>query len=269
MPKYFMFRCGNQTYGDCIKLKLFGQTANMGKYVQEVKKGDILFLNNLNKIVNQDNDFIEGPFYADSDGTFNIIPDAWGSGFPWQVRIKTIQAPRRIMRNDYLNFMGIPYSKVFYPFEITEEKGNKLIAALGINLHEKEEELPERVNKGVIEKDDRSKFPSNYRCEDGHYVKSLSEVLIDNWLFNHNIAHAYERIVPIKEMIVSDFFIKSANLYIEFWGLNNPEYIKRKERKLHLYNSNSLNLINLENEHIQNLDDILPNKLRKYGINIL
>ncbi len=266
MKNFYLFRCSDRTYDECISRKLFGQGNSMGKSVSPIKPGDVLFLNNINKVVNQQNDFIEGPYYADSEGKQNIAPEAWGGGFPWQVKIKTIENPRRIQRNDYLNFMGIPYANVFYPFEISPEKGEKLLESMGINLIE--EEIIIRENIVDIENDERLRFPSRYRCEDGHYVKSLSEMLIDNWFYNHGIVHAYERIVPIKERIISDFYIKNANLYIEFWGMKTPEYLKRKERKLELYKANNLNLINLENEHIQNLDDILPQQLRKYNLQI-
>lgn len=31
----------------------------------------------------------------------------------------------------------------------------------------------------------------------GNIVKSKSEMIIDNWLFDYNIPHAYEKILPI------------------------------------------------------------------------
>ena len=36
-----------------------------------------------------------------------------------------------------------------------------------------------------------------YKCKDGHIVKSKSEREIDNYLFDHNIPHAYEKVVSI------------------------------------------------------------------------
>lgn len=202
MPNYYLFRCSDRTYDECITRKLFGQGESMGKSVSAIIPGDVLFLNNLNKVVNQQNDFIEGPYYADSAGTYNIATEAWGGGFPWQVRIKIKETPRRIQRHDYLNFMGIPYANVFYPFEISSDKGEKLLDCMGIKTVE--EEILIRENSIDIENDERLRFPSRYRCEDGHYVKSLSEMLIDNWFYNHWIVHAYERIVPIKERIISE-----------------------------------------------------------------
>jgi len=51
-------------------------------------------------------------------------------------------------------------------------------------------------------------------------VKSLSETLIDNWFFSHNITHGYEKKIPGD----FDFYLSSKNnkeFYIEFWGLLN------------------------------------------------
>jgi len=32
-----------------------------------------------------------------------------------------------------------------------------------------------------------------YRTEDGHWVRSKAELIIDNWLYRGRIVHAYER----------------------------------------------------------------------------
>lgn len=79
------------------------------------------------------------------------------------------------------------------------------------------------------------KYPPTYRTEDGHWVRSRAEVIIDDWLYSHNIMHAYERKLPEKSYRC-DFYIPSGNVYIEFWGLDediailqprplNPNYI--------------------------------------------
>lgn len=47
-----------------------------------VKKGDILFLLNL------DSNTLYGTFRAKSDGRKNIVPEAWGGGYPFQVEVE-------------------------------------------------------------------------------------------------------------------------------------------------------------------------------------
>jgi len=115
------------------------------------------------------------------------------------------------------------------------------------------------------EKNFRSKFRATYRTDDGHMVRSKAEQIIDNWLYHNKIVHAYERRVPIKEELYCDFFIPiGKKLWIEYWGLEEKKYLKRKELKKKLYKKYDKNLIDLTDKDIENLDDILPLKLRPY-----
>ena len=117
--------------------------------------------------------------------------------------------------------------------------------------------------------DFRKKYPANYRCMDGHYVRSRAEVMIDNWLYTNGIAHAYERKLPIESDVYSDFYIKEGNVYIEFWGMESDDkYAKRKAIKQREYSDHEFNLIELDDNDLNNLDDVLPRKMLQYGINV-
>ena len=62
----------------------------------------------------------------------------------------------------------------------------------------------------VSDHDYRKKWPATYRCEDGHYVRSKNEQLVDNWLYHHNICHAYELLVVDKrdgKEYINDFYL--------------------------------------------------------------
>ena len=81
----------------------------------------------------------------------------------------------------------------------------------------------------------RDKFEGKNRAKDGHRVKSKAELIIDNWLYDAELAHAYERKIPIEEEIYTDFYIPSGKVYIEYWGLNDdPKYSARKDKKLEI-----------------------------------
>ncbi|MBD2260801.1 hypothetical protein [Pseudanabaena sp. FACHB-2040] len=117
----------------------------------------------------------------------------------------------------------------------------------------------------------REKFQegAKYRTNDGHWVRSKAEVLIDNWLYFAGLAHAYERKLPVEaeKDAYCDFYIPQGRIYIEYWGYENEaKYLARKEEKRALYKANELRLIELTDQHIQNLDDHLPTLLRKFGI---
>jgi hypothetical protein len=58
-------------------------------------------------------------------------------------------------------------------------------------------------------------------------------------------------------------------VYIEYWWYEDKEeYIKRKNIKQDLYKKYNLNLIEIENKHIDNLDDYLPRMLLEFWINV-
>lgn len=120
-------------------------------------------------------------------------------------------------------------------------------------------------SSGLREKLD--KFKPTHRAMDGHWVRSKAEGLIDNWLYMSGIAHAYERLLPVEEELYCDFYIPSGKVYIEYWGMeNDPKYKTRKEAKKEIYSKYSFNLIELNDEHIQNLDDYLPKMLLKFNV---
>lgn len=108
--------------------------------------------------------------------------------------------------------------------------------------------------------DFRKKWAAKYRCDDGHYVRSKSEQLVDNWLYYHNICHAYEVLVTDKRNnieYISDFYLPHLNTYMEIWGIKTPEYLARKKRKTAAYKDNGLKLIEMTNAELEILDDFL------------
>ncbi|MDY5264971.1 MAG: hypothetical protein SPH07_08045 [Eubacteriales bacterium] len=88
-----------------------------------------------------------------------------------------------------------------------------------------------------------AEYESELLCDDGHFVKSPYEKLIDNWLYKENILHAYEKKIDIdRERDISpDFYIPEYNgikdIYIEFWGYDssNVKYQQIKEYKMAIY----------------------------------
>ncbi|MGJ8679774.1 glycerol kinase [Paraglaciecola sp.] len=102
---------------------------------------------------------------------------------------------------------------------------------------------------------------------DGHCLASNAEMIIDNWLYMAEIVHAYHRKLPIEEDIYSDFYIPAGKVYVEYWGYNNdPMYLARKEKKLAIYQKYDFHLIELTDKDVQNLDETLPKRLLKFGI---
>jgi len=157
---------------------------------------------------------------------------------------------------------GIPY--VRWSESILDAKA--LNESIGqVKGTEASEEPSSTANEDVVEF--REKFEAKLRSADGHMVRSKAEMLIDNWLYMAEIVHAYERKLPIEEDVYCDFYIPTGKVYIEYWGYENePKYLARKKKKIELYNKYGFNLIELQDKDVQNLDDILPRLLLKYGV---
>jgi hypothetical protein len=269
MANYFLFRASRKTYNQCIQLMLVGQKKNYAKVVSTVKKGDIIFIHFTGQHLPVENQFIEGPYFATSEGYKDIIPDAWNGDFPWQVQIEKKGNIARINQSSFNKFsLRYSLSDSFFDIILPEDIGRKLMNEMGIETNTIKNEI--KVNSWDVtneqEIDVRLRYEAKFRCEDGHYVRSKNEVIIDNWLFNHNISHAYEKKVLGLNMLC-DFYIKLKNskeYYIEVWGLNDPTYLKRKREKINIYNQNNLNLISIENDVIQNIDDFMLKKFSSY-----
>lgn len=144
-----------------------------------------------------------------------------------------------------------------FQYSLKALKGD-LGQALGLN---------ETVDKDTILF--RQKFPADFRALDGHYLRSKADMLIDNWLYMAEIAHAYERKLPIDENIYSDFYIPSEKVYIEYTRCeDDPQYVSNKQEKLDVYARYGFNLIELREADLQDLDRLLPRLLLKHGIEV-
>lgn len=243
----YIFYCTNKTVDECITKKLLGGTEWHKSVWENIQKGDKLFLYNLTMKE------IHGPFEAIKIG-HNLDPIAWNGDFPYQVQVKPEDKIYTLQRDDIREI--IPFHKRYPQKEISAEKVSQLIRLL-----ETSEEFSDDEEKF------REKFPAKYRCDDGHWVRSRGEVMIDNWLYHQYLTHAYERRVPIsEEEIYCDFFIRTRDgqCYLEYFGLDVSDYKERAEKKKKIYKSHGSNLVVITNEDLINLDDMLPQKLSRY-----
>ncbi|MGC9403992.1 glycerol kinase [Vibrio genomosp. F10 str. 9ZC157] len=113
----------------------------------------------------------------------------------------------------------------------------------------------------------RQKFEAKHRTLDGHYVCSIGELRIDNWLYMNGIPHAYQRQLPIEENALSDFYLPTGNVYLQYWGTDSsPTGQEQITQTKTLYEQHQLNLIEIFPSDSDQLDEVLPRKLREYGI---
>lgn len=94
-------------------------------------------------------------------------------------------------------------------------------------------------------------------AKDGHKVRSRGEELIDNWLFEHGIAHAYDT-VHEESGLQPDWLLPAQNVAIEFWGVSGQDdYDRRRKKKEQAYEDSNLTLVSVEPNDLDNLEHAL------------
>jgi len=107
--------------------------------------------------------------------------------------------------------------------------------------------------------DSRKRYPAEYRTADGRWVRSKSEKIIADWLYNNHIRFEYER--KIAEGVTCDFYLPDMDAYIEFWGLDNEVYRRYRRRKEEVYSKLGIRLLSLDEADLKHIDDVLRSRL--------
>jgi hypothetical protein len=158
---------------------------------------------------------------------------------------------------------GVPY--VRWPETITQS--SSLLSSISDITCSNSSSPHGDTNSPLLSLEMSNNLKAKHRAIDGHFVNSRAEMLIDNWLYMTEIVHAYERKLPIEEVVYCDFYIPTGKVYIEYWCADNdPKYLARKHKKLTTYKKHGFKLIELGDTDVQNLDDILPRLLLKFGV---
>jgi hypothetical protein len=114
---------------------LFATSRVYGENVLKIKRGDLLFLLNL------DTNTLYGTFLAQSQGAKNIAPEAWKSRYPYQVEVS---------RNGTVHsFVG----------------ARKLLSGMGISWHDMlDGDLTQSLSRYLENPDRRLKFIKRLQC---------------------------------------------------------------------------------------------------------
>ena len=253
----WVFFCNNTTQEENFRRNLVGTLAKYLPRFNDLRPGDPILLYNYEAAL------LVGHFTATSEPRIAEGPDAWSQRYPAQVSVRLeARFPQPVSRTQLegiqdLVFDGRGYLMNFsLPLEAVQE-----ILDVATGRKGKGGEIANPVEKGF-----RQKFPAKFLTSDGHWVRSKAELLIDNWLYTRRppIAHAYERRLPVPEEAYADFYIPIGDFYIEYWGLETPEYSERQKRKRALFRRYGLKVIELEERDVTELDDRLPEKLLEH-----
>ena len=106
---------------------------------------------------------------------------------------------------------------------------------------------------------------TRYKSDSGNTVNSRAELIVANWLFYRGIDFIHEKKVQTKERVISDFYLTQSEIYIEFWGLETPQYLKRKSKKIKIYKKNRLKLIQMNDDSLRDLNAFFAKEFAKLG----
>jgi len=157
---------------------------------------------------------------------------------------------------------GNPY--VIWPADIITKKAFQHILE---HYTEEVQNTTQNTNDSKINKI-RKPTDNLIRTMDGHYVRSKSEAIIDDWLYMNEIIHSYEKRLPAEQDLFCDFYLPKGNIYIEHWGLDTEQYQAKKKHKKTIYAEYKLNLIETDEKTIKQIDDFLTKELIKYDITL-
>lgn len=116
-----------------------------------------------------------------------------------------------------------------------------------------------------------SDLPGPLRTKDGHWVRSKSEREIANFLFEHKIRYVYERRIRLNGVdLRPDFFLPDVRggLYLEHFGLDTPEYLRRANDRVLRFKEAGLLLVATSEKDASDMEAALQRKLRRYFPNL-
>jgi len=141
--KGFIFACTDKTEKECFDRMIFSTNKLYSDEVLQIKKGDYLFLYNIDK------DVLYGIFKAVSDGGKNIEPDAWGGKYPYQVIVEKnensiiLKEARKI-----LDKMGIKWGRIL----------NSQLLEIFLNYLQNPDNFDWSKVKNIIDEDEKPKL---------------------------------------------------------------------------------------------------------------
>ena len=115
--------------------------------------------------------------------------------------------------------------------------------------------------------ENRVELQKTIQAADGTVVQSEGERRIADWLAAHGMAFRYDakfRIIG-EFQIRPDFYLPELDVYIEYWGLDTPQYKMSMYKKQALYQQEGKKLISVFPKDLPLLDSLLSAKLRHFG----
>lgn len=102
---------------------------------------------------------------------------------------------------------------------------------------------------------------------DGHTLQSPLQTQVCNWLYLAQLAHAYQRALPVEDLVYAEFYVPEGNIYIDCWEADIPAgELSGKLHKRELYRELQLRHIEINASDGDRLDEVLGRGLLSFGI---
>ena len=97
-------------------------------------------------------------------------------------------------------------------------------------------------------------------------VQSQGERRIGDWLEKKGIAYSYDEryMIARDTRIRPDFYLPEFDLYIEYWGMDTPEYVQNMQMKRILYQRAAKKLVSIGWRELDRIEQVLEEKLSRY-----
>lgn len=106
-------------------------------------------------------------------------------------------------------------------------------------------------------------------CEgiDGHVLQTPLQMRVCNWLYLAQLAHAFQRALPVEELTCADFYVPAGNVYIDCWESDTTaSEISARLHKREIYREMGLNSLEVNAADVDKLDEVLGRGLLAFGI---
>lgn len=101
-------------------------------------------------------------------------------------------------------------------------------------------------------------------------MQSDGERRIAEWLTAHSLTYRYDakfRIIG-EFQIRPDFYLPELDVYVEYWGMDTPQYKMSMYKKQMLYQQEGKRLISVYPQDLPRLNAVLSEKFRLFGYSI-
>lgn len=117
----FIFRCNEKTVAEVFERGLFGEEASYQPLVKSIEPDEKLFLYNLTTYE------FSGPYAPVGSGGSHLVPAAWKSKFPAQIRFKKLPETKTIQFNKIEKIIKVYHKGMFPDMLLSEEQVKEIL----------------------------------------------------------------------------------------------------------------------------------------------